>query len=581
LLIEKIPFHLGKTVSDTLKTLAMRAQEKGLELVCDIDADVPMAVLGDPGRVRQILINIIGNAIKFTSKGEVILHISRMRGTDGRSMLDLAVSDTGIGIAPNKIGSIFDAFSQEDSSITRKYGGTGLGLTICARLAVALGGQVWVESELGKGSVFHFETSLEIDPAPNESASSAVSFEGRRILIVDDNAVNRKVLSRALQFAGVQTHDVGSGREALTWLAERSVTGKPCDMVLLDFQMPQMDGFAVAQHIIQLPYCTQLPMIMLSSAGMKGDANRARELGILGYLSKPIGRDELLLAVARVFSQEVGKPKELVTRHSLREEQTALKVLLVEDHIINQKLAVTLLTRWGHDVEVADNGQIALDILAQRQFDVILMDMMMPVMDGLEATRCIRASQTKLDLHTPIIAMTANAMEGDRERCIAAGMDDYISKPIKATVLQQMLQKITPAVGAQAIEESASAPALLMPTLQMGVAFDYHAALQTQDPEMVEIVAQTFLEQWPLDILKMHGALAKSDFQGVLFTSHGLKGTLALFGAMPAVKLAASIERAAAASQSQTIQELLEPLRTEVDQLLAVLIAQKNNNTEA
>ena len=576
LLVEKIPFHLGKTVSDTLKTLAMRAQEKGLELVCDIDADVPMAVLGDPGRLRQILINIIGNAIKFTSKGEVVLHISRIQSVGDAAMFDLAVSDTGIGIAPNKVGSIFDAFSQEDSSITRKYGGTGLGLTICARLAVALGGRVWVESELGKGSTFHFETRLEVDPTPNEVLPPSVGFDGQRVLIVDDNAVNRKVLSRALQFAGLHTHDLGSGHEALEWLVERSMTGKPCELVLVDFQMPEMDGFTLAQRITQLPSCTQLPIVMLSSAGIKGDANRARELGILGYLTKPIARDELLLAVARVLSQDVGKPQELVTRHSLREAQTELHILLVEDHLINQKLAVTLLTRWGHHVEVAENGEVALNALAQRQFDVILMDMMMPVMDGLEATRCIRAGQVPLNLRTPILAMTANAMEGDRERCIAAGMDDYISKPIKAIVLQQMLQKLAPTKLAQTLDEASLNEAPMTHMVQPGVAFDYGAALRSQDPEMVDIVVPTFVEQWPLDVLKMREALVAMDLQAVLFTSHVLKGTLALFGAAPASQLAAAIERAAAASEAQHIEGLLDALCAEIPHLLQVLEANIN-----
>ncbi len=577
LLIEHIPFHLGKAVSDTLKTLAMRAQEKGLELVCDIDADVPMAVLGDPGRVRQILINIIGNAIKFTTKGEVVLHISRMPGATDGTLLDMAVRDTGIGIAPDKVGSIFEAFSQEDSSITRKYGGTGLGLTICARLAVALGGRVWVESEVGKGSVFHFETRVELDTRPAEVTPALADVRGRSILVVDDNAVNRRVLCSALEHAGAYQFGVSSGQEALAWLTERSFTAKPCDLVLLDFQMPQMDGFEVAQRIGQLSHCSQLPMLMLSSAGMKGDAARARELGILGYLTKPISRDELLMAVGRVLGHTADKATELVTRHSLREEQTSLKVLLVEDHVINQKLAVTLLTRWGHAVEVADNGQIALDILAQRQFDVILMDMMMPVMDGLEATRRIRQRET--GHRTPIVAMTANAMEGDRERCIAAGMDDYVSKPIKAPLLQQVLQKIAAQGARSAFEESpvgqqAAAPPQQqhpVPLAQAGAEFDYVAALRGQDPEMVDIISQSFLDQWPHDILKIRQALDKEDLQTVLYKAHSLKGTLALFGAVPASKLAASMERYAAAAQTQSIGGVFEPFVAEVERFLAVL----------
>jgi len=573
LLIENIPFHLGRTVADTLKTIALRAQEKGLELVCDIAPDVPMAVVGDPGRLRQILVNIIGNAIKFTQKGEVVLRVSAVAAGKDQAMLHLAVSDSGIGIPAEKLGSIFDAFSQEDSSTTRKYGGTGLGLTICARLVEALGGRIWVESELGRGSVFHFDMRVGLDASPVEAAVPVASFEGRRVLIVDDNDVNRLVIAGAMQAAGIWTHDVSSGQAALAWIAAQGASGKPCDMVLLDAQMPEMDGFEVAQRLVQLPHCALMPMVMLSSAGMKGDAQRARAVGIAGYLTKPIARDELLQAMARLFDPHPNRLTELVTRHSVQDEQVAMHVLLVEDHVVNQKLAVTLLERWGHQVAVAENGQVALDMCATQTFDVILMDMMMPVMDGLEATRCIRASET--GQRTPIIAMTANAMESDRQRCLEAGMDEYISKPIKAAELQQMLLRFARQAEVEPFA-STRMNSFLAPLSEVGewVEFDYAKALAEQDQEMVEIVSQAFVDQWPDDLRKMRDALACSDYKVMLYTSHALKGTLSMFGAVPASELAMHIESLAGQSDGDSMAALMDPFALEVERLLSALRAQ-------
>ena len=565
LLIEHIPFNLAQSVSETMKAVALRANQKGLELVFDIAPDVPTAVLGDPGRLRQILVNIIGNAVKFTEKGEIVLRVVCAALDGDKIELQLSVSDTGIGIPRSKLGAVFDAFSQEDSSTTRKYGGTGLGLTICARLVAAMGGRIWVESEVGRGSTFHFTLLLEHDRNEGATNVSVVRFEGRQVLIVDDNAVNRLVLSRSLEAEGIITFSVASGQEALDWLADASLRGAACDLVLLDAQMPGMDGFAVAQHILQKPLYSKIPIVMLSSAGIKGDAQRASEVGIVGYLSKPIARDELLQALGRVLNLQSDLPQALVTSHSIRESQVLLNVLLVEDHAINQKLAVTLLERWGHHVDVASNGQIALDKAANQQFDVILMDMMMPVMDGLEATRHIRAAET--GRRTPIIAMTANAMEADRERCLAAGMDDYISKPIKAPELQQLLQHYAAghALAAQ------SRPAALNGAQQNAKAFDYAAALTQVDQEVLGIIAEAFVEQWPDDLAKMHAGLESGDLQAVLHVAHALKGTLSMFGAKPASDLAHEIEKNAMRSDTSGVGECLPALVIEMDRLIPVI----------
>ncbi len=565
LLIEHIPFDLGHSVAETLKSVALRANEKDLELVFDMATDVPLAVLGDPGRLRQVLVNIVGNAIKFTEKGEIVLRVARLQSDRDGVELQFSISDSGIGIPADKVGSIFDAFSQEDSSITRKYGGTGLGLTICARLVTAMGGRIWVESQLGKGSTFHFTVRLDLDHSGANPKASVVAVEGLRILIVDDNEVNRLVLSRSLESEGTITHAVASGAEALEWLSQTGSDGPLCDLVLLDAQMPGMGGFAAARAILQLPGYEGLPLIMLSSAGMKGDALRASEAGISGYLTKPVAREELLQVIARVLNLQSNQPQALVTSHSIREDQVLLNLLLVEDHAINQRLAITLLERWGHHVEIAANGQIAVDMVAQQQFDVILMDMMMPVMDGIEATRRIRLLETSR--RTPIIAMTANAMESDRDRCIAAGMDDYISKPIKAQELRQLLQRYS---SAHSIVVHTRPSPLISPA-GPEPHFDYTAALEKSDREVVEIIAEAFVEQWPVDLKNIRSGLACGDLASVLHIAHSLKGTLSLFGAVPASQIAAKMEQCAMRSDAAGIEALLPGLIEELDHLIAAI----------
>ncbi|QTN29182.1 response regulator [Rhodoferax sp. AJA081-3] len=571
LLIEHIPFHLGHAVADTLKSVALRANEKGLELVSDVAEDVSMGVLGDPGRLRQILLNIIGNAIKFTERGEIVVRVAHASAHERPATLHFSVRDSGIGIPLDKQQAIFDAFSQEDSSTTRRYGGTGLGLTICARLVAAMGGRIWVESVPGQGSTFHFTLQMDVDTSAPVLLAPVVRFAGSKALIVDDNAVNRLVLSRTLESEGVITHTAASGQEALDWLDAASLQGHPCDLILLDAQMPDMDGFAAAEQVGRMQKLRKIPIVMLSSAGVKGDAQRASDVGIVGYLSKPIARDELLQALARVLNADTSQPQALVTSHLIRESQVLLNVLLVEDHVVNQKLAVTLLTRWGHHVEVAANGQIALDMFAQHAFDVILMDMMMPVMDGLEATRRIRAMET--DRHTPIIAMTANAMESDRERCLAAGMDEYLSKPIKAQELQQMLQHFS---SPRALRLQTQA-ALLAASPPPSAAFDYAHGITLVDQDVLHIIAQPFVNQWPQELKRLRDGLAQGDLQSVLHVAHALKGTLAMFGAEPAGALAFEMEQCAIAQNAAGAQVRLSLLEIEMEKLIPVIPLEETN----
>jgi PAS domain S-box-containing protein len=572
LLIEKISFHLPQTMDETMKTVALRARDKGLELLCDIAPDVPTAVVGDPGRLRQILVNLVGNAIKFTSQGAIVVRVAfESQDSDGL-LLHFSVSDSGIGIAAEKLSSIFEAFSQEDSSTTRRFGGTGLGLTICARLVEALGGKIWVESEVGRGSVFHFTMRVGVDRNHAKLEVPEYSFKGLRMLVVDDLEVNRAVIARSLESEGVTVHAVSSGILALQWLKEAGLVTKPCDLIVLDALMPDMDGFELARNILSLPHCGSVPLVMLSSSGARSDAQRSREAGITAYLAKPVSRSELHLVLARVLHLNLDVPPTFAEAGLSESASRTMDVLLVEDNAINQKLAIVLLERWGHRVTVAENGEVALDWVSRHTFDVVLMDMMMPVMDGLEATRRIRAMGTDA-AKVPIVAMTANAMESDRERCIEAGMDDYISKPIKAQELLVLLQHVgrvgAPATALASVESEAAQEA--GGDFPQDFAFDYAAGLKAMDQEILEIIGQAFLDQWPDDIRKIRTSLAQGEQLPALHTAHALKATMAMFGADPASQLAARIEKLAGQGDMHAIETVLLPFTTEVDYLRLAL----------
>jgi PAS domain S-box-containing protein len=570
LLIEHIPFNLGQTIDETLKAVALRAHDKGLELVCDMASNVPLSVVGDPGRLRQILVNLIGNAIKFTVKGEVVLRV-QVQSIDADSMLlHMAVSDSGIGIAEDKLDSIFEAFSQEDSSTTRKFGGTGLGLTISARLVEALGGNIWVESTSGKGSTFHFTMQVGLDATQTPVGQSLASFQGLRVLVVDDNEVNRMVLGRALQAAGVQVQMAESGQTALATLSSSDAAS--FDLVVLDAQMPGMDGFTLAEKIRLMPVYLRPPLVMLSSSGLKGDAQRAQQVGIAGYASKPVSREELVQVLARALQLEVATAHPATLPEVATRQHVRLDVLLVEDHAINQKLAVALLERWGHRVTVAANGKVALDELETNHFDVVLMDMLMPVMDGLDATRHIREreQQQRVEHPVPIIAMTANAMEADRDRCLEVGMNDYLSKPINAADLQEILQRYAGNRGS-AIPSAAQSAKASSASAEKAAPFDYMQALRQMDQEVLEIIAQAFVDQWPVDAEKMRTALRTDDLQALLHTAHALKGTTAMFGAAPASALAARIEALAATGDAVGAAMWVEPCFEAVQSLLVAI----------
>jgi two-component system, sensor histidine kinase and response regulator len=451
LTLEVIPFNLTDCLTSTLKVLGARAHQKGLELAWSIGADVPTALMGDPSRLRQIITNLIGNAIKFTERGEVVLAVEVQKQTDHDVSLRFSVSDSGVGVPAERQEAIFKPFVQADGSTTRKYGGTGLGLAISVNLVALLGGRIWLESEAGAGSTFHFTVSFDrqsgVPTAKTARETHLTRLRDMPVLVVDDNAVNRRLLETMLRQCLMKPQVADSGLAGVAAMQERKLAGATFPLVVLDAHMPGMDGFAVAEEIRKDPAMAGAIVMMLTSAGQRGDGARCRELGIAAYLTKPISQPELLEAILTVLGMSADSPDriQVVTRHTLRENRRSLRILLAEDNKVNQLVAARLLGKRGHDVTIAENGRqalAALDVPGSPGFDLILMDVQMPEMDGFEATGIIREREKFTGAHLPIVAMTANAMKGDKERCLASGMDGYVSKPIDVEELLAVIESV-------------------------------------------------------------------------------------------------------------------------------------------
>jgi signal transduction histidine kinase/DNA-binding response OmpR family regulator len=445
--LEEIDFDLRALVATAADLIAPRAQEKGLELIFQIHARAPKLLRGDPGRIRQVLLNLATNAVKFTPEGEVFIRVSAVDEDETRAKLRFEVRDTGIGIAEDLRDRLFLAFSQGDVSTTRKFGGTGLGLAISRQLVELMDGRIGLESEPGSGSTFWFEISLAKQVGAVEAPTFAPeSIRGMRVVIVDDNETNRRVLGYQLESFGLRFEIAAGAREALALMRQAVAQADPFRVALLDYQMPEIDGEELGRAIAADPELGESEMVMLTSVGIRGDAERFSEIGFAGYLVKPIKPHLLFECLTMVLGGERrrdrrgGKP--LITTHTVAERcaRTAPRILLAEDNLVNQKVAQRILQKLGHAVEVVVDGREAIEALAGQNYDLILMDCQMPKMDGFEATAEIRRNEGR-ERHTTIVAMTANAMKGDRERCIAAGMDDYVSKPVEPKQLAAILQK--------------------------------------------------------------------------------------------------------------------------------------------
>jgi len=455
--IETIDFNLRDSLGITLKTLALRAHDKGLELTCGVQPDVPETVQGDPGRLRQILVNLVGNAIKFTAHGEVVVEVETVRLPDDESegqpkagtascLLHFAVRDTGIGIPLDKHRLIFEPFTQADGSATRQYGGTGLGLAIAKQLVEMMQGELWLESTVAQGSTFHFTVRFG-RPTLSEDQPALPDREqvyDLPVLIVDDNITARRILYEVLSHGGMRPTIAESGQAALAALTHARDLGTPFPLVLLDAMMPEMDGFTLAAYIKHDPTLASATIMMLTSRGQRHAAVRCQELGIAAYLTKPITQAELWQAIGSVLHSTTPAVTlcHAVASRAPQQTHRPLRVLLAEDNVVNQRLAARLMEKRGHSVVVVSTGREALAALAHEPFDLVLMDVQMPDMDGLEATTAIRRWEQETSMHVPIIAMTAHTMQGDAERCLAAGMDGYVSKPMQPEDLYTAIDSV-------------------------------------------------------------------------------------------------------------------------------------------
>ena len=566
--LEEVPFNLREVLGDTMKSLALRAHRKRLELACHVAPDVPFAVEGDPHRLRQIVINLVGNAIKFTEAGEVVLDVAVQQQADNSLMLHFRVQDTGIGIPEDKLQSIFEAFEQADTSTTRRYGGTGLGLAIVSRLVELMEGNIWVESEVHRGSVFHFTARYRRTSAENVATATMIyppMLQGLRVLIVDDNTTNRRILTEMLTNWAMQPMAVASVADAMDELERMSRANTPYALILTDSNMPVQDGFELAQKIQANRALCGSMIMMLTSADRPDDLARCQQYGISAYLIKPIKQSELLDTI--VLAVGAGSPlasSATTASASTKRAAQPKSILLAEDSLINQKLAIGLLERWGHRVTVANDGEEAVRLSTERSFDLILMDVQMPSLDGLDATRIIRARERVTGRHVPIVAMTAHAMKGDRERCLEVGMDGYLMKPIRAEQLFRQIEEI-----------SSSAPVVepSLPNVASSGLVDWVLAGQAVngDQELLDQVLEAFLEEGPQLAETMRVTLASGEWKRFQRAAHTLKSALRTFGVASAdrveeLEMAAkggstSIDAATVAEAVATVQPVLDEMQ--------------------
>ena len=554
-------FKLRDTVDDTMRTLALRAHEKSLELICDVNTEVPNSLIADSGRLRQVLVNLVGNAIKFTEQGEIVVAVSMERTDAADSVLHVAVSDTGIGIPIDKQSVIFEAFSQADGSITRKYGGTGLGLTISSNLVKLMGGRIWVESQPGKGSTFHFTAQVRIAADQDADEVPPVELEGLSVLVVDDNATNRRIFEKTLEKWKMRPTLVHNGATALAAVQDAARRGTPFRLMLLDANMPEMDGFTVAQRLQAESPGIAPTVMMLTSSGEPYDSARCQNLGISSYLIKPVRQAALCEAILATLGR-VSVSHTQKVEPERRIAATSLRILLAEDNVVNQRVATGLLENAGHRITVADNGKKAVAAFQTNTFDLILMDMQMPEMGGAEAMAIIRAQERERGGHVPIIALTAHALKGDRERCLAAGADGYVSKPIAPAVLFGEIDTVLANQGASTAGSAAPAPKAISSALLERVG--------GSEAVLKEVIG-LFLEDCPKLLDTIRAGLAAGDCEATYRAAHTLKGSVGNFDAHEAVELAQRLEARAREGNLETSKSTFEALEKEVTALLTLL----------
>jgi signal transduction histidine kinase/CheY-like chemotaxis protein/HPt (histidine-containing phosphotransfer) domain-containing protein len=576
LTLEEVPFDLWTTLEDTVELLAAKAMEKGLELVCLIDPALPHQLAGDQGRLRQIILNLAGNAVKFTQQGEVVIG-TELETIDSESvLLRFTVSDTGIGIAEDRQQAIFTPFTQVDAGTTRRFGGTGLGLAICRQLSISMGGDIGVESREGHGSRFWFTARFRIVPPAVDVAPSPAPLQGVQVLVVDDHATSRQLLITLLSSWGCGYETAADGYTALGMLQEAREAGSPVQVVLLDYTLPDLDGLAVGRMIREKEEHADTRLLLLTPLGIRIEPEQLQAAGIAATLTKPLRHE----ALQRSLTQLSGRAEAAgsagtappPTAEQERLQRASFKILLAEDNPVNQTVAIAMLKRQGYRVDVAGNGLEVLEALSRIPYDLILMDCQMPEMDGFEATSRIRDRKTPLLRHQlPIIAMTANAMSGDRERCIAAGMNDYLAKPVKPQQLQQMLEKWLTSAEASAEEPDAEQPPLQLESLPV---FDQEEIMERlgDSQELLKEIIGVARTDLPLRLQQLRQALQEMDRTALRQTAHTIKGMAANLGGPRLRQAAARFEH-----QSQEAPPaLLQQMAAVIDEQAALLLEQLN-----
>jgi len=566
--LDRVEFMLRDTLEDTLKVLAVRAQQKGVELACHVRPEVPDALLGDPDRLRRIVVNLVGNAVKFTEHGEVVLRASLEAHADREVTLHFLVTDTGIGISAETQDRIFEAFAQADTSTTRKYGGTGLGLAISSQLTELMGGRIWVESQEGRGSTFHFTARFGLPAAKMAPEPTPVKTRNLPVLIVDDNETNREILEEMISNWKMRPVTAKSGSDAMDALERAKKSGNPFRLVLLDAHMPEVDGFEVAERIKQNPGLRGTTVILLTSAAQREDMLRAKSAGAVAALAKPVKQSELWDVI--VTALHLPRPPRTARTEAKRPSRSVrrpMRILVAEDNPVNQELALHLLERRGHSVILAENGRLALEAVGKHNFDLVLMDVQMPELGGLEATQAIREREKTSGAHLPILAMTAHAMQGDRERCLAAGMDGYIAKPLNPKKFLETVEAIgaggasanAAAEGAQEPHGSVEAEALL-------ARFDGNA-------DLVRSLVKAFSEDCPKMMARIRHSLGARDAAALADASHALKGSVGNFGPSAALETAREIEKEARQGKLDGAWGVYATLEDEIARLLPELRA--------
>ncbi len=572
--LENMPLRMRECIGDAVKSLALRAHAKGLELALDIHSDVPEWVLGDAGRLRQVVINLVNNAIKFTPEGEVVVEVNLQAEREGTWELLFCIRDTGIGIPPDKVDRVFEAFEQADTSTTRQFGGTGLGLTIVRRMVEIMGGRVWVESEVGTGSKFLFNVFLEdcSNPPDDDEAPRRTAVRGTRVLIIDDNATNRRILEEVVTSWGMIPATGNSVKEGLSLLRDAASAGRRFELLLTDINMPVQDGFELIAQVRKDPNLEDTAVIVLTSGERSDDSRKCDKYGVDQRLLKPVKQSELFDAVVAALGGE-----EAAEAGSVFDEESPttrpLRILLAEDSLVNQKLAVGLLERHGHDVTVANNGQEAINALGRGRFDVVLMDVQMPELDGLAATRQIRErEQANNGRHIPIIAMTAHALKGDRERCLASGMDEYVSKPIRERQLlaamrlvlgDELSESVSRIISYDDVEEHPADGVM-----------NWDEALKTcgGDHALLRDIVEAFLEEEPRRVAEIRQAIDGTDFELLGRAAHTIKGSMRYFKAESVFERAHGLEQLGQEKTLDGAEEIFLLLRQELAKLHPILL---------